>query len=180
MAASVIMVAKDGRGDYVTVQEAIDAVPLGNNRRTVIRVAPGIYKQPVYVPKTKNFITLAGLRPEDTVLTWHNTATQIDHHQVFFFLAFCTAISYICANTPSGFNFYVWFLQGARLIGTGTFGCGSTIVEGEEFIAENITFENSAPQVIFFFFCQCLVFPSFQIYWLFLLVVTWYSLNEFR
>lgn len=88
MAASVIMVAKDGRGDYVTVQEAIDAVPLGNNRRTVIRVAPGIYKQPVYVPKTKNFITLAGLRPEDTVLTWHNTATQIDHHQVFSFWHF--------------------------------------------------------------------------------------------
>ncbi|XP_065634943.1 pectinesterase 31-like [Quercus suber] len=122
MAASVIItVTQDGTGDYVTVQEAIDAVPLGNNRRTVIRVAPGIYKQPVYVPKTKNFITLAGLRPEDTVLTWHNTATQIDHH------------------------------QGARLIGTGTFGCGSIIVEGEEFIAENITFENSAPQVIFNF-----------------------------
>lgn len=117
MAATVIItVAQDGTGNYVTVQEAIDAVPLGNNRRTVIRVAPGIYKQPVYVPKTKNFITLAGLRPEDTVLTWHNTATQIDHH------------------------------QGARLIGTGTFGCGSIIVEGEEFIAENITFENSAPQ----------------------------------
>ena len=70
----------------------------------------------------------------------------------FFFLgALCTAISYISANTPSGFNFYVWFLQGARLIGTGTFGCGSTIVEGKEFIAENITFENSTPQVIFNF-----------------------------
>lgn len=32
------------------------------------------------------------------------------------------------------------------MIGTGTFGCGSVIVEGEDFIAENITFENSAPQ----------------------------------
>ncbi len=82
MAAYVITVAKDGTGDYGTVQEAIDAVPLGNTRRTLIRVAPGTYKQPVYVPKTKNFITLAALRPEDTVLTWHNTATQIDHHQV--------------------------------------------------------------------------------------------------
>jgi pectinesterase len=68
------------------------------------------------VPKTKNFITLAGLRPEITVLTWNNTATKIEHH------------------------------QGSRVIGTGTFGCGSVIVEGEDFIAENITFENSAPQ----------------------------------
>jgi len=39
-------------------------------------------------------------------------------------------------------------LQPARVIGTGTFGCGSTIVEGEDFIAENITFENSAPEVM--------------------------------
>lgn len=38
--------------------------------------------------------------------------------------------------------------QTSRVIGTGTFGCGSVIVEGEDFIAENVTFENSAPQVI--------------------------------
>lgn len=82
MAACVIRVAQDGSGDYRTVQEAIDAVPLCNTCRTVIRVSPGIYRQPVYVPKTKNLITLAGLRPEDTVLTWNNTASKIDHHQV--------------------------------------------------------------------------------------------------
>ncbi|CAL5191175.1 unnamed protein product [Lathyrus oleraceus] len=116
MAASVFTVSQDGTGDFQTVQEAIDAVPLGNSRRTVIRVSPGIYRQPVYVPKTKNFITLAGLCREDTVITWNNTATKIDHH------------------------------QHARVIGTGTFGCGTTIVEGEDFIAENITFENSSPQ----------------------------------
>lgn len=116
MAARVIRVAQDGTGDYRTVQEAIDVVPLCNKCRIVIRVSPGVYKQPVYVPKTKNLITLAGLRPEDTVLTWNNTATKIDHHQA------------------------------ARVIGTGTFGCGTAIVEGEDFIAENITFENSSPE----------------------------------
>ncbi|XP_047311033.1 pectinesterase 31 [Impatiens glandulifera] len=116
MSACVITVAQDGSGDYKTVQEAIDVVPLGNTCRIVIRVSPGIYKQPVYVPKTKNFITLAGIRPEDTLLTFNNTAAKIEHH------------------------------QSSRVIGTGTFGCGSTIVEGEDFIAENITFENSSPQ----------------------------------
>lgn len=35
------------------------------------------------------------------------------------------------------------------MIGTGTFGCGSVIVEGEDFIAENVTFENSSPEVVF-------------------------------
>lgn len=117
MGSRIITVAQDGAANYRTVQEAIDAVPLGNTCRTVIRVSPGVYRQPLYVAKTKNFITLAGICPEGTVLTWHNTATHIDHHQA------------------------------ARVIGTGTFGCGSTIVEGEDFIAENITFENSAPQV---------------------------------
>ncbi|KAF7134852.1 hypothetical protein RHSIM_Rhsim08G0071500 [Rhododendron simsii] len=116
MSARTMTVAQDGTGDYRTVQEAVDAVPLSNSCRTVIRLSPGVYKQPVYVPKTKNFITLAGLSPEDTVLTWNNTASKIDHHQT------------------------------SRVIGTGTFGCGSVIVEGEDFIAENVTFENSAPQ----------------------------------
>ncbi|KAM1605446.1 hypothetical protein ACFX1X_026703 [Malus domestica] len=36
--------------------------------------------------------------------------------------------------------------QASRVIGSGTFGCGNAIVEGENFIAENITFENSAPE----------------------------------
>ncbi|TYG52295.1 hypothetical protein ES288_D09G015100v1 [Gossypium darwinii] len=108
MSARVITVSQDGNGDYRTVQEAIDTVPLCNTCRTIIRLSPGVYKQPVYVPKTKNLITLAGLRPELTVLTWNNTATKIQHH------------------------------QGSRLIGTGTFGCGTVIVEGEDFIAENV------------------------------------------
>ncbi|RWW20189.1 hypothetical protein GW17_00015721 [Ensete ventricosum] len=121
----VLRVAADGSGEFRTVQEAIDAVPLSNRVRTVIQVAPGLYREPVYVPKTKNFITLAASRPETTILSWDNTATRINHHQV-------------SRTSPP---------PGARtLIGTGTFGCGSTIVEGEDFIAENITFENKAPQ----------------------------------
>ncbi|KAG4914623.1 hypothetical protein JHK87_052180 [Glycine soja] len=116
MAAFVITVSQDGTEQCRTVQEAIDAVPLGNTRRTVILVSPGTYRQPIYVAKTKNFITLIGLRPEDTLLTWNNTATLIHHH------------------------------QDAKVIGTGIFGCGTIIVEGGDFIAENITFENSSPQ----------------------------------
>lgn len=78
----VFRVAADGSADFRTVQEAIDAVPLSNRTRTVIQVTPGVYRQPIYVPKTKNFITLAGSCPENTVLCWDNTATRIDHHQV--------------------------------------------------------------------------------------------------
>lgn len=146
MAARVICVAQDGSGDFKTVQEAIDSVPLGNQWRVVIRVSPGVYRQPVYVPKTKNLITLAGLRPEGTVLTWNNTANKIDHHQVCThpFLSFTVSVE----NSGGGLNLR-FFFQAARVIGTGTFGCGTVIVEGEDFIAENITFENSSPEVKF-------------------------------
>ena len=67
---------------FPTVQAAVDAVPLGNRVRTVIRLAPGMYREPVYVAKTKNFVTLAGASAEATVITWDNTATRIKHAQV--------------------------------------------------------------------------------------------------
>jgi pectinesterase len=67
---------------FPTVQAAVDAVPLGNTARTVIRLAPGVYEEPVYIAKTKNFITLAGASAQVTVITWDNTATRIKHAQV--------------------------------------------------------------------------------------------------
>ncbi|KAM1245870.1 hypothetical protein ACFX2I_036979 [Malus domestica] len=69
MAALVLRVAQDGSGDFRTVQETIDAVPLCKTRCTVIRIALEICRQPMCVPKMKNFITLAGLALELTVLT---------------------------------------------------------------------------------------------------------------
>ncbi|CAK9171466.1 unnamed protein product [Ilex paraguariensis] len=37
-------------------------------------------------------------------------------------------------------------IEASRVIGTGTLGCGSAIVEEEDFIAKNTTFENSTPE----------------------------------
>ncbi|OEL28979.1 hypothetical protein BAE44_0010003 [Dichanthelium oligosanthes] len=81
----VLQVAPPGKGDgeaFPTVQAAVDAVPLGNRARVVIRLAPGVYREPVYVAKTKNFITIAGAAPEATVISWDNTATRIKHSQM--------------------------------------------------------------------------------------------------
>lgn len=113
---SVVRVGRDGCTQYKSVQEAIDAVPLRNTKRVVIEIMPGVYEQPLYIPKTKNFITLRGFCPEKTILTWNNCATRITHP------------------------------QDEKIIGTGTFGCGSVIVEGTDFIAQGVAFENSAPQ----------------------------------
>jgi len=59
----VLRVALDGSGHFRSVQAAIDALPLPNSKRVVISVAPGVYRQPVYVPKQKNRITLQVWHP---------------------------------------------------------------------------------------------------------------------
>ncbi|MCO5588019.1 hypothetical protein L7F22_041973 [Adiantum nelumboides] len=117
-ARRVLEVSSDGSGHFCTLQDAIDAVPLSNKERVIIHVAPGVYKQPIHVPKTKNMITFLGDCAETTILTWANTATDVKHH------------------------------QRSEVIGTGTFACGTVIVEGEDFIAQGLTFENSTPKTV--------------------------------
>ncbi|MEU4215196.1 pectinesterase family protein [Actinoplanes sp. NPDC026623] len=53
-------VAKDGTGQYTTVQAAIDAVPANNTIRRVITVKAGTYREIVTIPSNKQNITLQG------------------------------------------------------------------------------------------------------------------------
>lgn len=135
------IVAQDGSAQYKDVQTAIDAVPVGNKERVVIEVKPGVYRQPLYIPKTKNLVTLRGSSAEETVLTWDNTANKpIKHHQVLKFLL-VMFVFFIYGKMTLILN----DSQDQSVIGTGTFVCGTVIVEGSDFIADGITFENSAP-----------------------------------
>src|SRR5690349_7479574 len=55
------VVAADGSGRYKTIREAIDAAPAlqrDDGRRWKIFVKNGIYREFVYVPREKRFITL--------------------------------------------------------------------------------------------------------------------------
>lgn len=55
------VVAKDGSGDFFTVQEAIHAVPdYRKNVRTTILVRAGVYKEKLIVPESKIGISLIG------------------------------------------------------------------------------------------------------------------------
>lgn len=71
----LMRVAQDGSGHFCSVQAAIDALPLPNRQRVVISVAPGLYRQPVYVPKQKNCITLQ-VRPHLIVSPLANQHAQ--------------------------------------------------------------------------------------------------------
>ena len=54
------VVAKDGSGDFTTVQEAIDAVPDFRKNRTTIFIKQGIYKEKLVLPESKTHITFIG------------------------------------------------------------------------------------------------------------------------
>ncbi|KAK4484765.1 hypothetical protein RD792_007359 [Penstemon davidsonii] len=77
---NVIVVDKNGRGDSVTVQGAVDMVPEQNTQRVKIQILPGIYSEKVHVPASKPYISFIG-DPElaaQTVITWHDKASDRD------------------------------------------------------------------------------------------------------
>jgi pectinesterase len=105
-----ITVAKDGSGQYNSVQAALDAVPEGNAKTITIYIKKGIYKEVVVVDARKSFITLIGEDKEKTILTFDNHAGT---------------------RLPNGDTLNTWT-------------CSSFFIYGNDFHAENITFENNA------------------------------------
>ncbi|MDC0770213.1 pectinesterase family protein [Streptomyces sp. HD] len=75
-AATTLTVAKDGSGQYATVQAAVNAVPANNASRVVIAVKPGTYRETVKVPSNKPHITIQGTggSRKDTVIVYNNAA----------------------------------------------------------------------------------------------------------
>ncbi|MFD5753619.1 pectinesterase family protein [Streptomyces sp. NPDC127033] len=75
-AATTITVAKDGSGQYTSVQKAVDAVPAGNASRVVILVKPGTYRETVKVPSNKPHVTIqgSGASRKDTEIVYNNAA----------------------------------------------------------------------------------------------------------
>ncbi len=73
-----IVVSKDGTGNFMTVQEAIDAA--GNNvlTRTNILVKAGTYREKITVPSDKGPLLLQGENPETTLITYDDFASKKD------------------------------------------------------------------------------------------------------
>lgn len=71
-------VAKDGTGDYTTIQAAIDAAPNNGTAYYVIAIKNGTYKEVLTIPKNKNYIYFKGENSEKTVLTFDNYASKLN------------------------------------------------------------------------------------------------------
>ena len=64
-----LVVTKDGSGDYMTVQEAINAVPDYNSEEIKIMIAPGTYKEKLVVPESKSHVTLIARSEGEVIIT---------------------------------------------------------------------------------------------------------------
>ena len=70
-----IVVAKDGSGDYFTIQEAINNVPdYSKNHRTTIMVRGGEYEEKVVIPESKLNVSLIG--QSGATIKWNDYASK--------------------------------------------------------------------------------------------------------
>jgi pectinesterase len=70
-AATTIVVAADGSGQFTKVQDAIMSVPDGRaDEPVIIRIKPGTYKERIYVQREKRYFHLVGDDPASTILAY--------------------------------------------------------------------------------------------------------------
>ena len=106
-----LVVAKDGSGDFFTVQEAVDAAPdYCSRHETSIYIKDGVYEEKVTVPANKQCLHLIGQSAGNTIIRWADYARMKD---------------------SKGFEI-------------GTFATATVFLHADDFLAENITFENAA------------------------------------
>jgi len=98
-----IVVAKDGSGNYTTVQAAVNAAPNNSSTWFTIYIKDGTYREVVTVSSAKTYLHLIGQSSTGTILTYDN-----------------------CNSTVGS-----------------TSGSSSAFLAANNFIAQNITFENS-------------------------------------
>jgi pectinesterase len=114
-----LTVAQDGSGDYKTIQEAVNAVRDLSQVQVVIHIKKGVYHEKLVIPSWKKKIALVG---ED------NATTII------------TNADYSGKDYPGGRDAF-----GRSKYSTYT--SYTVLVQGDDFIAENLTIENTSGRV---------------------------------
>ena len=72
-----ITVAKDGTGDFNTVQAALNEVPVNNKKPVTIFIKNGIYKEKLYLDSSKQLVNLIGEDKFNTVLTYNDHTGKV-------------------------------------------------------------------------------------------------------
>lgn len=107
----MLVVAQDGSGDFISIQEAINASKAFPYQRVVINIKDGKYKEKVHVYSWNTHISLIGESKENTIITYDDYFDKIN------------------------------------LGRNSTFHTATLLVEGNDFIAKNITIQNISGEV---------------------------------
>ncbi|UPZ14923.1 pectinesterase family protein [Flavobacterium humidisoli] len=113
-----LTVAQDGSGDFKTIQEAVNNVKDNSEKRVVITIKPGVYKEKLEIPVSKTFITLKGTDRNKTIISF---------------------------DDYSGKPLREKDASGKTAFGTGT--SYSFLIKGNDCTLENLTVENTAGRV---------------------------------
>jgi len=74
-----IIVAQDGSGDYKSITEAINSLPMFNYERVVIYIKNGVYKEKIRI--THDYVTLKGESKDSTVIKYSQLRTDWIAHE---------------------------------------------------------------------------------------------------
>lgn len=114
-----LMVAADGSGNYKTVQEAVNAVRDLSQKQVVIHIKKGIYHEKLVIPSWKTHISLIGEDPASTIITNNDYSGK----------------AYPGGKDAFGKDKF------------STYTSYTVLVQGNDFVAENLTIENTAGRV---------------------------------
>lgn len=71
----IVHVSKDASSKFKTIQEALNSIPLQNNRRVIVSIAAGVYREKIRV--TLPFITFLGDPTNQPIVIGNDTAHNI-------------------------------------------------------------------------------------------------------
>lgn len=72
------IVAMDGSGDFLSVQEAIDQISDFRANETIVFIKKGVYKEKLILPTSKTNVTFVGESVDKTILTYDNYASKLN------------------------------------------------------------------------------------------------------
>jgi pectinesterase len=73
-----IIVAQDGRGDYTSLQAAIDACKAFPDKRILIHVMNGIYREKIVIPACNSRISMIGESADKTIISYDDYFSKIN------------------------------------------------------------------------------------------------------
>ena len=106
-----VVVSKDGRGDYTTIQDAINASKSFPYENVIINIKNGVYNEKVHVYAWNTKVSFIGESKENTIISYNDYFDKIN------------------------------------LGRNSTFHTSTVLIEGNDFMAKNLTIQNTSGEV---------------------------------